>query len=194
MEQVTSLSNNDIIKVVLGTGLLSGLVSALVAWAREYLAEKKKNWRSAQFSALRLSASLESFSIECAEMLLDNNAFYDSNGHDGNPISQIPKLSSFPEDIVWIALDTDLCEKVLAIPNKIRLSNGYISSVMDYEDAYEALAASSRNIGLCGYHAWEIASELRNRYKLPAFEAQTSWDFKNDLKRYSDKAMSELEQ
>lgn len=190
----TSLNTSDLLKLILGTGLFSALVSQVIGWFIDWQKDKKTNSRMAQYSALRIAVDMESFAINCAKAISDNDLFIQFSGHAGTQHSKIPTLVKYPDDVDWRSMDASLCARILSFRNEIELSQELVDSW--YEFDYECIPSScSEQIAICGYRSWALASDLRSFYKLPSFHPeQLSWDVEAILKNPYDKAMTRLKE
>ncbi|WP_136524659.1 hypothetical protein [Geomonas ferrireducens] len=177
-----SLDWLEIGKVALSSAFASALLTeGLKVW-HDHNKEKASTAKAATYSALRLAVLFEEFSINCADAIYDTKRYLTSDGHTGTRHSKLPTLHPFPDDVDWRALDVSLSAKALAIRNEFLMEQQGIDFWYD-EDADEIPAACLERLGLCGYHAWEMAFELRAHYKIPPFNVEhVGWDFEAFLK------------
>lgn len=168
----------SIVKAAFGAGLGTAIVQGGLALYRER-ALKKEN---AAYLALRIAVLLEAFASECCDFY-----FYNANAEQppDEPYpawrTELPKLPEFPDDTeAWRAMDRSLAARCLKFPNRVRASQNAIASAIEYymqELEYELDEQASAR----GVEAWDIASSLRETYKLA--RAETVFDFAEVLRK-----------
>lgn len=165
----------------------------MLTWLRDHRKEKATVKRSANYSGLRLAVSFEEFSIACADAISNSNLALSSDGHAGMLHLKLPVLQPFPEDIDWRALDVSLAARALAIRNELVIAQQGIDFWHDIDDECVPSACLDQ-LGLCGYRAWGIASDLRARYNVPSFAPQQfSWDVEGFLRDQHNLALERKE-
>lgn len=194
MESSTLVSINtwDIAKVVLGTGLLSAIISQLLNYFIQEQKVRSEKRTLAQYSAIRIAVALESYSIACAEMIYDVITYESSQGSRGKLHAQIPNSLVYSQDIEWKTIEPQLCSESLTLINEIVVGQNIVQAMKDF-DCELVSATCCQQAGLYGYRSWKLASNIRGKYKLPAYSPQTtSWDIEKYLKDEHDKALAAL--
>jgi len=141
--------------------------------------------REARYLAQRLSIILEKFAVDCANVVADNELADSSGGTAGERHSSLPIFGSFPSDADWKAIDPDLMDRVMSMPNELELAGqkiGFWWNVVGDEDCMATEA--DHQAGRCGLRAWLLAAELRKRCGIPASTLHiAAWDFLAALRR-----------
>ncbi len=174
----------DVLKISLSSSVLSAGVGWTLNHAFVYRASLK---RDARYLAHRVAIVLEKFSSDCAHLISDNDMFLRSNGDAGSSRASLPELGAFPSDADWKALSPKLAYRALSLPSQLSLADDKISfwwDVVGDEDCMRNEA--TRQAGLWGSRAWDLASDFRKAHKLSESALQeTSWNF---LKALRDQA------
>lgn len=185
----SALGGWDIIKLVISTGVVTTIINQGVSWFRDSRKDTKANAKIANYSALCLAVELEAFSIACADAISASHMASNSEGYAGRQHTKVPDLQSFPKDIDWKILDPSISAKILTFRNELTLAHQAI--VFWYDVASECVPNEClKQLGLCGYRAWMMAAELRERYNIPCFDPKIlSWDVETLLKKEYDQAV-----
>jgi hypothetical protein len=183
------LSFGDTLLVAAIGGVAVAASNHLVTWRLA----TKTHQRDARYLAQRLVAILERFSIDCAELISENDLYWQSKGALGRVQPNLPVLSEFPADADWKALDAALAERVFAFPNELALADRMVSFAYEVNgEPHEASTEASRQAGKFGYRAWDIAIALRAKNTLPASGlVDITWDFVGTLKAKHDQVRNE---
>ncbi|UAL10157.1 hypothetical protein [Caulobacter segnis] len=160
------MEEEKIIGLILGSSVIGGVISGLIAqgapWWRERLAANK----TAAFSALRLALLLEEFAGDCASLYGDHDTYRSSRGGAGASARRLPELKEYPSDIAWQALGTDLTTKVLHFRVVRADAGAMISADAEFADQWDhpnLIAETALKIGL---KALAVAHDLRRARKL----------------------------
>ena len=189
-----SLPLIEVLKLALGTGVVASIATQGIAW----LIERSKSNRSvateATNLAARLAATLEHFAIKCAEQIADHNMYQQSDGHAGRPHGSLPKLGEFPPQANWSTLDPVLLSRSFSLPNELLLGDRMIAFWSDVDpDPSLVHNACDARAGTSGYRAWQLAEDLRCRYRLPDFVPKDfSWDTVRTLKQHHDREVARI--
>lgn len=166
---------DEIIKIGL-TGLGGALVGGLINQGFQWLRDDRSANLHRQYAAIRVAVILEAFALECAKFITENDRHISSNGEDGASHTEMPQLIEYPKDLEWKLLDSDLLAQVLVLPNELIIGNRRIVSGDEAwgrgdEDLPQTMC--SEECTTLGRRARQLASELRSKYKLPAFQAKS---------------------
>jgi hypothetical protein len=154
-----------------------------------------KRRSEAGYLALRLAAILEGHAYECASLIQENGMAFRFQGPDDQYPpwnAKLPDLPPFPEEKEgWHSIDLRLATRVLDLRNHLAGSQGVISATVEY--AEESLGDEiDEHAAARGQEAWDLASDLRKRYGLPAFVPV--WDFTDALERARKSAQKAKEE
>lgn len=186
----------DILKLALGSGVIAAIVNQGITWFMGWKKESQANKRLRIYSALRIATLLEAFAINCRKGVADAAVFSETNGDGGIVRSQMPELEKYPQDVEWKIIDSKLCASVLSIPNEVNLCQMTIDHWLDegqfddHSGAFDEhqrfmIGTYIRETAKCGLRAWEMAKEIRKKYKLPTFDPkEISGHEMEDLKDY----------
>lgn len=175
----------DILKI----SVSSSALTSILGWTLNHFFVRRANIRKdARYLSQRLAIIFEKFSVDCANVITDHELVSSSDGTAGKWHSTLPTLGSFPTESDWKAIDPDLMDRAMSMPNEIELANQAISfwwDVVGDEDCMET--ETDDQAGLYGLKAWLLASELRTRHRIPASTLHTAkWDFVATLKKQYD--------
>src|SRR5216684_5703463 len=157
----------SILKTVIGAGLGTGAVQGGISLYKDRALRND----GAAYLALRVAVLLEAYTSECCE-------FYFENANAQQPPDEpypawrtgLPPLADLPDDAdAWRAMDKRLTAKCLNFPNRVRASQNMISSAIEYTESELGLVLDEQACAR-GVEAWEIASSLRDTYKLERAE------------------------
>lgn len=187
-----SMNAGDIAKIALGSGGIAALISQGITFFVGWKKESRSDGRMRRYSAIRIAVALETFAVQCNEVVWETEASINSDGHIGKEHGSIPAMGKYPNDIEWRLLDVELCAKILAFENEIELCRKNLSFAIDVQPFREDIVqVVILETGKCGYRAWELAKTLRAMYKLPNFDPE---EFTGatlvDLKRVHDAALT----
>lgn len=190
MADVTTFPWAQVIAILLG----NGLVTYMLTWRREARRDAASKDRDARYIALRITAILERFAYECADLISTNDGAnpYDEQSPGGT--TKLPSLREYPSDADWKALDPSLASRALSLPTEIEVSRGYISFWWDGPGDQDAmLCETSEQAGKCGFRAWSLALDLRRKYNLPdSHLLEVSWAWVEQLRTNHEQSMARL--
>lgn len=168
-------------------GVVSAVLNQGFGWLRDWRTASVRNKAHAGYLALRVAVLLESYAYACSEFISDNGAaphLPDQEFPEWD--TSLPELAPYPDDADgWRAMDRNLAGRILGFPNKVRSSQGIIRLTIEHtlEDLGEALDEQAAERGL---EAWQLAEELRERYRIPA--ADVVWSYAKNLQAALDGA------
>jgi hypothetical protein len=177
----------DILKI----SASSSVLTSLATWGlNHFFVHRATLKRDARYLAQRLAIILEKFSVDCANVITDNDTFNSSDGNAGKRHSSLPTLGAFPADADWKAIDAALMDRVMSMPNELALADQAIYFWWDVVGDPDCVQTETDNqAGQRGLKAWMLASELRRRYGIPASKLPTeTWDFVDTLRKHNDAA------
>lgn len=155
-----------IIGLLLGSSVIGGVISGLIAQGAPWWREKLANDKVAAFSALRLALMLEEFAGDCAITYGDFDTYRSSRGGAGALPSGLPKLQDYLGDIAWQALGTAMATKVLHFRVARSDAGPMITADAEFADQWDhsqLIAETSVKLGL---QALGVAQTLRKELKL----------------------------
>lgn len=158
----------------------SSVPTVIFTWLLNHvLVQRATLKRDKRYLAQRLAIILERFSVDCANVINDNDTFDSSGGAAGRRHAQMPVLGAFPSDSDWKAIDADFMDRVLSMPNEIELANQAISFWCEVEGDEDCMRTETNNRARQrGLKAWLLACELRRRCGIPTSTLrEESWDF-----------------
>ena len=158
-------------------GFLGVIVGCFIPWIKESIQQRRSRTENAKYLAVRVICILDEYVDKCVEVAQDDGtvmgqAAERENGFDLYiPQVQLPAAPSFPDDVDWKSIDSNLMYQILAFPNAVRSTNDSIrfvanevASPPDYDDLFEARWEGYANLGL---EAIELVELLIARYGLP---------------------------
>ena len=160
----------EILKFGATTGIFAALVSQGLAWLQEWWTSGRKEKASVRYLAVRVAVSLEAFSQACSDIVSDVSNYESSGGNIGRQVTQLPAAPIYPkDDDSWRALDVDLEERVLSLPNRIAMSQQavrFAGEIDTYDDMTLTCMEQASELGI---EAWDVAVALRTRNGFPPY-------------------------
>lgn len=185
------METSTILTLVFGTGLATAIFNQSIAWWRDARHERLATTRDARYLAIRLAVMLERFAIDCAEAVVAQDMYNDSEGHAGALHGTLPDLPLFPDEADWKTLAPDFLARALTLRNELPLSDKAIAFWEDVDRTCIPRACDLQ-CGKCGYMAWVLAADLRHHYNLGTFDPKlTSWDIVKTLKPLHDQVLKD---
>ncbi|MGA2793937.1 MAG: hypothetical protein ABSE69_10445 [Roseiarcus sp.] len=176
---------------VLKISASSSVLTASIGWGLDHVFVHRATLKKdARYLAQRVAIILEKFAVHCGNSITDNELHDRSEGHAGERHLTLPAIGPFPAEADWKAIDTDLMDRALSMPNELALADQAILFWWNVVGDEECMQTEANNrAGECGLRAWLLASELRRRCGIPASTLPaTSWDFVNTLRRQVEAA------
>jgi hypothetical protein len=116
---------------------------------------------------MRLAIALEGYTYSCWKLIVENqNAEtpQDYEFPDWDP--DLPMMPQYPDDPDgWRALDIDLANQVLSLPNQIEGGQAAIYAAIEFEEGHVQDVVEEQASKL-GVDAWNLAGQLRHLYGL----------------------------
>lgn len=181
-------------------GLFGVVLGSVLVGFREWFTQRTARNREASYSAIRLVCILEEFASKCAEVAVDDG--YAAGRPAGRTESgeeycvaqaEKPDPLDFPNDIAWRSLEENLMHRILALPNKARSTEKYLSICAEnacppyYSEVFEPRQEGYARLGI---DTLVIVEELRKRYKISvesSAEIGIDWDQKAHLEDVIEK-------
>jgi hypothetical protein len=160
------MENQELISVILGSSLLSGLFSAVLTQAVQTWLKSRELSKAVKFAALNLSHELESYANGCMEQLTEDDMDRQSRGAAG-AIAEIPDFSIPKDD--FSKFDPDIVDQLFSLPKHIRSARNEIDFISGTAgDHDEARKITIRHVKELGLLSLDLSIEVRKRYKLPS--------------------------
>lgn len=149
-------------------GLVGVALGALLAVAREWWFQRRKNRKDAEYLSILVSCELERYAARCAKVVGDDGLCEgrpNENGYNSIQV-QTPKFEPHAVGVEWKSLPAGLMYEVLDFPYKAELAAQSVSSVFEYAatppDFSEGFEERQLQYACLGLAALELAKKLRN--------------------------------
>lgn len=175
-------------------GLFGVVVGGLIVSLREAFQQRYESRREGSYSAIRLICILEEFAHKCIDVADDDG--YNCGQPAGRTESgeefcaaqvATPDPLEFPDDIAWRSIKEPLMHRILALPNKVRNTDRYVSASAEnafppeFEEFFEPRQEGYARLGL---EALSIIEDLRKQFDVLArseTDLNSGWDPKAHL-------------
>jgi len=151
---------------------VGAVLTALLTWTREVLADRRTRGRAARYLAIRVVCILDKYVERCAEVVSDQGE-PDEQGCLAPQVSS-PPPPEFPPDLDWRSIDHALMYRLLSMPNEAEAAASsvaaiteYVAGPPDYAEYFEERQVQYAKLGLA---AFVLTEELRKTYGIPALE------------------------
>jgi len=175
-------------------GLVGVVVGSVIAISKDSWALYRERRRDASYSAIRLICVLEEYANKCMDVAEDDGrvlgrpaGMMESGEEVCEPQASTPDPVDYPADISWRSIDETLMHRILALPNKARSTDRYVSACAEHvspPDYSEAFEPRQQGYAQLGVEALDIVDELRKRYGVSVksrTELSDGWDDKKYL-------------
>lgn len=150
-------TTKEIVLAILGTGVVSGCATIAV----DYIRSRSSRKRNRTYLCIRIATALESYAVNCAELLEAAAAHY---GQTKTPlIISLPDPPVYPEDVDWHSVDPKIAYRVMSFLNEreaqaadARYVNHFEGNPFGTADAVQAT----------GKRAYELANVMRGIARL----------------------------
>lgn len=175
-------------------GLIGVILGSIIAISKDSWAHWRERRRDGSYSAIRLICILEEYANKCIDVTGDDGYAYGrlaGQTEDGQEycVAQVttPDPLDYPSDIAWRSLDETLMHRILALSNKARSTDRYVSASAEnafmpyYEEFFEPRQEGYAQLGL---EALDIVDDLRNRHGISVksrTDLSEGWDSKEYL-------------
>lgn len=179
---------SEVLKIAGTAGVSAAIVTQVLVWGRESFGTWRRKTANAAYLAIRIAVVLEGFAAICSEVVSEIRNFESSRGIVGSATKDLPQLAPYPvDDESWRAIDLELVEEVLSLPNKIPASQRGIdfAGEVGCEDDISQRKCLEEACQL-GLEALRLAKRLRKRYKFSAYKP--GYDYAAYLQEAADEA------
>jgi len=154
-------------------GFLGVIIGSLIAVAKDYLFQKKKDEKDAKYLSALVSFELERYASLCADVVGDNGLCEGQPDERGYSRTQVdtPKFEPLLIKGEWTTLPPDLMYEILDLPHRAEVANIKIYSVFendsppDFSSAFEERQLQYANLGI---NALMLSDKLKLRAGLPS--------------------------
>lgn len=154
-------------------GLVGVALGALLAVAREWWFQSRKNKKDAEYLSILVSCELERYAARCAEVVGDEGLCEgrpDENGYRFIQV-EVPKFEPHAFSVDWKSLPAHLMYEILDFPYKAELSGKSVSAAFEYAatppDFWEGFEERQLQYACLGLAALKLAAKLRAYAGLP---------------------------
>lgn len=170
---------------ILSTGVVTSAATVILTHILADWRERRKEKKGATDLGVRVAVHLERFAVQCADNVASDRYDHDSSGDF--TCTELPLFHGYGADTDWKLLDSDLAARTLTFPNEVLLVKQMLSGRGDM-DPPEFMEYTQKRVLSCGLHAWQMASDIRDRYALPKFNPKhLAWDMVKLLKEATTK-------
>lgn len=170
------------------SGFIGGIIAAAITAVTSFLYERKREKHDRTANSLGLIASLEAFTISCAEYCsnAENEIDESIRRNDFHNLTNLrPPKFTIPPEVDFRTIDTGIASKILALPLLIKRSNNLAYEEFFYNSPMEATEVSIQQFSIRGLAAWEMADELRKKAEIPKPQFDDDWNFLDYLRKKS---------
>lgn len=117
-------------------GLVGVLIGSTLTWIKDYLSEKRKMAKEANYLAIRVACILNKYAEDCANVVYDDGFCEGQRNSDGclEPQVALPPHPKYPEDVDWKSIESQLMYKLLSFPDEAYRADRTISASSDHSD------------------------------------------------------------
>ena len=156
-DEVSIWTTKEIVGLVLGTGIISGLTSLIVDYFRG-LSSRKRN---RTYFCIRIATALEAYAITCAEVIDASEAYY---GQTQTPARMtFPELPVYPDDVDWHSIDPKTASNVMTFLSECEAHASMARYATNFEGNPFSVDDAAKTTGK---KAYELAQALRGLAKL----------------------------
>lgn len=166
-------------------GQVGVFVGSGISWLQSYWTGKNERNKSARYAAIRIVCVLDKFLQDCTDVVNDDGLNEGQRNSNGCLAPQInhPTTISYPEDVDWKSIDSEIMFKLLSFPSEIEDGNRLIQATEkfaekpDYADWF-----NERKYYYCtfGLFALKLSNEISKKYGVKT-KKYIYWDPEKDL-------------
>lgn len=153
-------------------GLVGVVVGASLTSLQTFLTDRKTRLDNGRYLAIRVVCILDLYVDKCASVVLDDGLSYGQRNEDGYLTPQIPTPPplTYPDDIDWRAIKTDLMYELLSLPSRAESENATIDFYWgiahppDFDEYFDTRRRAYIDLGL---RSAQQALRLRELYAVP---------------------------
>lgn len=165
-------------------GLVGVIVGSIIVVSKEAISTHMERRRSGRYAAMRIVSDLDQFIEVCVDIVYDDGTVM------GHPAGRMPSGEAyaaaqvtcpteltFPDEIDWKIIGSELMYRALALPNRLKQANRYVkfwgqnASLPHMDEYFEARQESYSELGL---DALELAKDFRKKFGIPP-QQNPSW-------------------
>ena len=166
------MPDGSTIGLVLGSSVLAVAVTQGFTVVRDMFARNK----TADYSALYLAMSLESYGRSCSELLSESEMSLASEGNAGRHHGSLIDMPDPPTTVDWRALGIDITAEALALPVLIATTNSTIKSLWDISEEESALVELHEAAAEIGLQCFDLARSVREKRSIPPLVLNQRWN------------------
>ncbi len=154
-------TTKEIVRAVIGTGVITAVLSPALTWLADFVRSHTRRKHAKTYLCMRVASILESYAIECAELVDASIAHY---GQSQIPVTfSLPDPPVYPEDVDWHSLDARTAYRAMSFLNECEAQAASARYANDFQgNPFEAQEAAKR----IGKKAHELANVLRGKADL----------------------------
>ena len=167
-----SLDLTQYIGIVLGSGVVSAVITQLITWYREHRKDKNLLKINSQLSAICAIGRLEEYAIACYRVIDKNFRLTQELGEheaDGQHDLEFPKYPEFDANDLRY-LSKEVVTNLLTHSSHLSLTVEYLKAHWEHDIGPEFVERFNNQVGYFGFWAWTLAQELRTTHQLPALQ------------------------
>jgi hypothetical protein len=155
-------------------GLVGVALGALLAVAREWWFQSRKNRKDAEYLSVLVSCELERYVARCAEVVGDNGLSEGQRDINGYCTIQVdePKFEPLALGVDWKSLPAGLMYEILDFPytaevakQKVSAAFEYAATPPDFDEGFEERQLQYATLGIA---ASQLVTKLRDYAGFPA--------------------------
>lgn len=159
----------DIVKIALGSGVVTAFFSFLFGLLRDSLQARKQRRIDGEIDAIHLISKLDALAAQCAHNYWSFHDLWSQlrgTGHENSAGGcDRPEINITPQELAKI--DRKIACRIAWLENDIKRGNDRIQARWEtYLDSDDAILASADLVGYFGYEALLISKQLRAEYGL----------------------------
>lgn len=167
---------HTILSVILGSALVSAIVSAALNFVFEGLNRRRVEARQRSYYSLIAALTLEAYALECAETVASNEFHDQTGGGAGTSRLRLPSWPTYPASIDWQLLSPVLAARALSLPMDILIADRAVEFWWEIDNDPGLLRnVTNEETGKVGNRAWLLAVDLRAAHGLPPLQVQNAW-------------------
>ena len=154
-------TTKEIVRAVIGTGVITAVLSPALTWLADFVRSHTRRKHAKTYLCMRVASILESYAIECAELVDASVAHY---GQTQIPTTfSLPDPPAYPQDVDWHSLDADTAYRAMSFLNECEAQAASARYANHFEgNPFEAEEAAKRT----GKKAHESANVFREKADL----------------------------
>ncbi|HEY8084510.1 MAG TPA: hypothetical protein VIE69_02775 [Methylophilaceae bacterium] len=154
-------------------GLIGVALGSLLSIFKDWLFQRTKNRKDAEYLSIRVSCTLEEYVARCAEVVADDGLYHGQPDENGYSYTQVLPPRFEPESLTveWKSLPANLMYEILDFPYKAEVASQYVASAFenaippDFDEGFEERQFQFASLGIT---ASKLAAKLRDYVELPS--------------------------